>query len=65
MENEPIFEFYRCYNCKRATELQQLLKNHGCICGSNKVVPSRLTTFQLIAYLAFHPSLVRRIIRRG
>jgi len=58
---KPLFEFYRCFNCKRPIEQRKLLKDHQCECGTRKIVPTHLTFFELWFYILTHYECIKLI----
>lgn len=47
--------FYRCIKCYRPEELNYLLHNHICICGSSKISPTYMTNWELLWFAIQHP----------
>lgn len=63
MEQEPIFEFYRCFDCKKIVEVKKLTKDISCSCGGRRFRPTHLSFIQLWFYILTHPSCIKEIIR--
>lgn len=57
-----MFEFYRCYSCKRPIERRKMLRDVGCFCGSRKVNETRLNFFELWFYILTHFECIKLII---
>lgn len=51
-----IVDFYRCDSCKRVDEIKLLISKHGCVCGSKRVRPTRLTKWGIFMFVLKHPS---------
>lgn len=63
---ENVTQFFRCNVCNKAYEMRERLhikKKPFCFCGSKRFSPTRITLWETVKYLFFHPSVLIDTLR--
>jgi hypothetical protein len=62
IEEKPLFEFYRCFDCKKVTEEKKMIRDVYCSCGGRRYRPTHLNFFQLWFFILTNPYCIKLIL---